>query len=290
MKTLLTLLLATLCAATGYGQTIKTLGFNTTNGRVHYTNTNATLTFVSPTNAGVVNSYTPVRFAIGDDPTQALEIVITDEGLDTGYDAVVGSIGSGGGVFSIKYGVGNNAWAAPLLINAPTQNYFGGLFLTNTNVTNFRTAIGLGSSDSVQFDEVFSQSFEATAGGTNYIRFNSESISFGTPSLAAATRTNLGLGATNDVVFNSISFSGGGTSRLTNDSFYFGTNLIFSIEDASFAIPIAFAGSNTAATTRTNLGLGGGITATNTFVSYNGTNYTTNSVSISNGVITGWTQ
>ena len=44
------------------------------------------------------------------------------------------------------------------------------------------------------------------------------------------------------------------------------------------------------AETRTNLGLGGGITTNRTFVSYNGTNYTTNSVTISNGIITGWTQ
>ena len=57
--------------------------------------------------------------------------------------------------------------------------------------------------------------------------------------------------------------------------------------------PITFQGTNATAnvaTTRTNLGLGGGITATNTFVSYNGTNYTTNTVTISNGIITGWTQ
>lgn len=53
---------------------------------------------------------------------------------------------------------------------------------------------------------------------------------------------------------------------------------------------ISFNATSNAATTRTNLGLGGGITATNTFVSYNGTNYTTNTVTISNGIITGWTQ
>ena len=53
---------------------------------------------------------------------------------------------------------------------------------------------------------------------------------------------------------------------------------------------ISFNNPTNAATTRTNLGLGGGITATNTFVSYNGTNYTTNTVTISNGIITGWTQ
>jgi hypothetical protein len=45
-----------------------------------------------------------------------------------------------------------------------------------------------------------------------------------------------------------------------------------------------------AAATRTNLGIGNGITTNRTFVSYNGTNYTTNSVTISNGIITGWTQ
>jgi hypothetical protein len=40
MKTLLTLLLATLCAATGYSQTMKALAYNTTNGVIIYTNTN----------------------------------------------------------------------------------------------------------------------------------------------------------------------------------------------------------------------------------------------------------
>jgi hypothetical protein len=40
MKTLLTILLATLCAATGYGQTLKALSYNTTNGVVVYGGTN----------------------------------------------------------------------------------------------------------------------------------------------------------------------------------------------------------------------------------------------------------
>jgi len=198
MKTLLTLLLAAFCAATGHGQTLKSLMYNTTNGQVVYSGTN-TLTFTNELNFGGDVAY----------------IKFEDDYLKLYADASV--VFEGGVIFN------------------------QGLVFNDSNSS-------------------------------------------------ATTRTNLGLGATNDVVFNSISFSGGGTSRLTNDSFYFGTNLIFSIEDASFAIPIAFAGSNTAATTRTNLGLGGGITATNTFVSYNGTNYTTNSVSISNGVITGWTQ
>jgi hypothetical protein len=53
---------------------------------------------------------------------------------------------------------------------------------------------------------------------------------------------------------------------------------------------ISFNATTNADITRTNLGLGGGITTNRTFVSYNGTNYTTNSVTISNGIITGWTQ
>jgi hypothetical protein len=53
---------------------------------------------------------------------------------------------------------------------------------------------------------------------------------------------------------------------------------------------ISFDATSNADITRTNLGLGNGITTNRTFVSYNGTNYTTNSVTISNGIITGWTQ
>jgi len=41
---------------------------------------------------------------------------------------------------------------------------------------------------------------------------------------------------------------------------------------------------------REEMGLGGGLSTNRVFVSYNGTNYTTNTVTISNGIITGWTQ
>ena len=55
MKTLLTLLFATLCAATGYGQTLKSLMYNSTNGQVvantgtnGLTFTNANMVFQQP--------------------------------------------------------------------------------------------------------------------------------------------------------------------------------------------------------------------------------------------------
>jgi hypothetical protein len=63
MKTLTTLLALALFCATGYGQTIKSLGYNTTNGEVVYTGTNV-LTF---TNAFTVatNAVAQVRTNLG---------------------------------------------------------------------------------------------------------------------------------------------------------------------------------------------------------------------------------
>jgi hypothetical protein len=52
----LTLLLATLCAATGYGQTIKSLGFNATNGQVVANTGTNTLTFTNNTAFATLSS------------------------------------------------------------------------------------------------------------------------------------------------------------------------------------------------------------------------------------------
>ena len=167
--------------------------------------------------------------------------------------------------------------------------------------------------------------------GSNYVEFG-QPITFAGTNAAPASRTNLGLGGTNNVVFNSLhaeqdanssvySLTIGqtntgfrGTGGGENDFVFTrnGTNLLGftsgslqSFVGHSFSAPlvlnygagstsvISFGGIDAAtgvAISRTNLGLGGGITATNTFVSYNGTNYTTNTVTISNGIITGWTQ
>jgi len=63
MKTLTTLFALALFCATGYGQSVKSLGYNTTNGEVVYTGTN-TLTF---TNAFTVatNAVAQVRTNLG---------------------------------------------------------------------------------------------------------------------------------------------------------------------------------------------------------------------------------
>lgn len=114
---------------------------------------------------------------------------------------------------------------------------------------------------------------------TNYLRFTNDVNVAGGPLLNGAgifyvTPTNGGLNFEEEI--------------LTDAS----NNTVLSWTDPTILTvgrPLSFA-TNNAATTRTNLGLGGGITTNRAFVSYNGTNYITNSVSISNGVITGWTQ
>jgi hypothetical protein len=81
---------------------------------------------------------------------------------------------------------------------------------------------------------------------------------------AAASRTNLGLGATNDVEFNSVQASeikeSGGTRVLDLENFAltFGTNYLveWSTNEVQINSPLTFFGTNTADTTRTNLGLG----------------------------------
>ena len=163
------LLAAALAAAPAAGQTIKSLGYNTTNGFVTYSGTNS-LTF-----------------------TNALQ-------------------------FS------TNARAA-----TRTNLELGATWLTNTNVTNFRTAIGLGVTNDVTFDGLNAGfvNFENVEIGPDlkleedgdvlwgalrilnlYTLEFSKAISFNTTTNAATTRTNLGLGATNNVTFSNITASG----------------------------------------------------------------------------------
>jgi hypothetical protein len=193
MKTLLTLLLA-LCAATGYGQTIKTLGYNTTNGQVVYSGTN-TLTF---TNAVL-------------------------------WNANVSAVDLGANNLTVEGAIYFTEALTNIAVTR-TNLGLGAAWLTNTTIPNFLSSIGLS--------------------------------------------------ATNEVSFETVSV----------DQLSWEGTTVFEPETGTFYTDINFNNTTNAAITRTNLGLGGGITTNRTFVSYNGTNYTTNSVSISNGVITGWTQ
>jgi hypothetical protein len=205
-KLFLTLLLATLCA-TGYGQTIKSLGYNTS-GEVVYTGTNL-LTFTN--------------------------------------DVTFNTILSGG---SNSISMVNGEFFGPwyfdeaVLFSDPattrTNLGLGATWLTNDNVTNFRTAIGLGATNEVTFQNV---TIEAGAlyisQGTNqyfyagddlvesYVPvtiFHPNGLDFGGTNAAAAasaTRTNLGLPLpaltnTSNVTFQGAIFPATTTNAPTN--------------------------------------------------------------------------
>lgn len=292
MKHLLSIL-AALCvlAAPAAAQTIRALSYNTTNGAlVAATNVIWTNSFSFSTNTiaaqvrtnlglGATNSVTFNTLHAEQDASSSI-YTLTIGQTNTGFrgtgggasDFVIARDGvSQFGFFStglISYVA--HTFSAPVALNygagATAVLQFGGIdaatgaaisrtnlglgatWLTNTNATNFRTAIGIGSANAVSFSTVAAQEIYDSV-GNKVIDLENFILTVGT--------TGVLEWATNQVQVN---------------------------------VPILFYGTNSAATTRTNLGLGSGITTNRTFVSYNGTNYTTNSVSISNGVITGWTQ
>jgi hypothetical protein len=190
MKLLLTLLLATLCAVSGFGQTIKSLGFNTTNGQVIANTGTNVLTFID--NVQFHSVWAQNNFAVRSGTNDPI-VYIGDDLIET----------------SVPIEFSTNAAS---LTRANLG--LGATWLTNTDVTNFRTAIGLGENSGVVFDSLTATSFQATA-GTNYVQFNAGAIEFGGIG-ASRTRTNLGLGPTNNVAFRNI--TSGGNIVISNQS------------------------------------------------------------------------
>jgi len=114
---LLTLLLATLCA-TGYGQTIKSLGYNTTNGNVVYTGTNV-LTFTN--NIGFSSGRIEIGQGLGfwDDADGSYALFFQSD------DPVI-----------LSSGRWNDSGVRSAL-------GLGATWLTNTNADTFRSDIGI---------------------------------------------------------------------------------------------------------------------------------------------------
>jgi hypothetical protein len=119
MKHLATLLLATLCAVSGYGQTIKTLGYNT-NGQVVYSGPNP-LTFTNPISLLSTNRSFVSSLLFSDNTG----IEFDGEGFATNFPAI---------------------YFADSSVAATTRTNLGlgATWLTNTNDADFRNAIGLG--------------------------------------------------------------------------------------------------------------------------------------------------
>lgn len=371
MKTILhgIICLLALCSAI-FGQSIKSLGYNTTNGVVIADTGTNVLTF---TNNGI-------RFS---------SVTVSEASFTTNGVYSVGISTYQGGERYFRLTVDNqqpvhfrtnetlfqkpinfnstNGAAATSRANIGFSTNLNNLW-TATNVNDARATMGLNVDDSVVFNEIsgnylwIARSAEeiqgpvigrtdSSANQTGYDTlaiFNSEGelvMDFGEdlvvaftpiyfqPAAAATTRAQLGFSTNLNTLWTATSASnarsavGLGWSALTNTNAATsllgfttngqvvantGTNMlrftntnavlfsgiistlgqISASSGASLGGPIVFAGdpADTLIPTLANMGLGGGITATKTFVSYNGTNYTTNTVTISNGIITGWTQ
>jgi hypothetical protein len=190
MKPFLTLLLVTLCAAISYGQTMKTLSYNT-NGVVAYSSTN-TLQLPSSVkfggDVGIISS--SLQFANEDR-------ISLEERRFFGDWTFGGSI-----TFEAAASVRTNLG-------------LGAAWLTNISVTNFRSAIGLGWS---ALTNTNATNFLSAIGlsATNDVVFNSVNVTN-----AAATRTNLGLplqALTNSSVTNFLAAIGLSLPALTNTS------------------------------------------------------------------------
>ena len=182
--------------------------------------------------------------------------------------------------------ISNGGSGATTAGGARTNLGLGATWLTNTEASNFRTAIGLGTNAQPVFDgasitgDLFAGSLEVAA-GSNSTAVTADGIEF-TGGHAATTRTNLGLGLpalTNTNVTNFRTAIGLGATWLTNTAASnfrtaIGLGAFQSVEFAEVVASTAleagfssntviidgdginFGHSGIASTTRTNLGLG----------------------------------
>ena len=177
-------MLAAMCAvAPASGQSIRTLGFNTTNGEIVYSGTNA-LTF---TNEVLSFSYGP-------------GLLISNGVIEGNGRSIALEDGSVIGTFNFQNAVEFSAAAT-----TRTNLSLGATWLTNTNVTNFRTAIGLGATNDVTFSRITAGFLQSTTTNAS-IELDDDNfiieaalleirtpITFDNSTNASVTRTNLGL-------------------------------------------------------------------------------------------------
>jgi hypothetical protein len=219
---LFTLLVATLCATTSFGQTIKTLGFNTTNGQVVANTGTNVLTFTNDfVKINTISAYVGDLGVTADNVLFDATIEFTGTNVNQHIANTRANLG-----FSTNL---NTFWTATNFSNARSAVGLGWSALTNTNAANFRTAIALGQTDSVTFSSATisnSLTVATTLGSSLFINNTNISIKYG-PEGSGFLRL----------------FNGGETISLGADG------------KTELSGPLAFDQTADAAITRTNLGL-----------------------------------
>jgi hypothetical protein len=225
---LLTLLAALLLCAPSHAQTVKSLGFNTTNGQVVANTGTNRLTFGAP--LSLSNNNASVAFQVA------------DEYLNEGYDGNVGDVGFGGGSIWLKYGtnqidwgqvvaLGENGYAglrADLSLGNTNNVFFGNVNLaTNGRIywTGFSPIASIDFSSGLRFFSGTNQIVNIHTNGLTLAISNS-SLRFESNNTtgAAITRTNLGLGL----------------PALTNTSNTNFLNAVLGAEATNYGLPLVY--------------------------------------------------
>jgi hypothetical protein len=152
MKHLLTTLLLAACAVTGYGQTVKSLGYNTTNGEVVYNNTN-TLTFTNQPRFSAVT--------IGDTNVN-VETLLEDEGVSFYLDSLTNA-----DVF--LFNLGYVTASASMAMGVPIS------FVDASAAATTRTNLGLGATNAVRFGSIL---LYGDGDATNSITYSPDGLVF----------------------------------------------------------------------------------------------------------------
>lgn len=326
------------------GQTIKSLGFNTTNGQVVANTGTNPLTFTNRFGQSSTNATNPPEIRLTTKSNNVASWFYYDAfgagGANTtndvdwsvlwlGNNHVPSSSGldfgkADGSIGAISLTMENMYYAGSL----PSPNHVGEFYLNISDYTTngsgttralfivgSQTNSSLGQSSfaypvyiNYQQQSVDWLNAGSALGGLNVATTNSYQLAtfFNTgAAFGGEARISLGAPANQMAVAAGPNYGWIRQYGAARTAFYITTNGVIygsTQGNATASAPIHLAGNtlidgaisfnatSNAAITRTNLGLGDGIAATNTFVSYNGTNYTTNTVTISNGIITGWTQ
>ena len=169
MKLRLSILLfaAALAAAPAAGQTVKSLGYNTTNGNiVAATNVTFTNSVGFATNARAATRTNLGATTVGNSVFTATNAAAaaTAIGLGATNEVTFGRVGVGGAVistnsfsggdFAVTAGYALTFISGGVASTTRTNLGLGATWLTNTDVTNFRTAIGLGATNNVTFNQL----------------------------------------------------------------------------------------------------------------------------------------
>jgi hypothetical protein len=291
-------------AAPAVGQAVKSLGYNTTNGRI-----------VAATNVVWTNAF---NFSTNTVAAQ----VRTNLGGTTVGNSVFTATNAAAAAMAIELGTNNKVSFDT--VSAKQSTGFSSTTLNGIQWQNMYPSsnglIGLYGSDAegtttfgINIGTMSGTTAEVALFNANRITFY-EPLAFNNTTNAATTRTNLGLGEASEVLFDSVQFINHDSAATTNfaqlgirsaangfGGFYsaydgafkfafaagsssngLGDVILFRANSVELVKPFQFIGTNAtlnAATSRTNLGLGGGL-ITNIVAG-------TNTLVFSNGILTG---